>query len=356
MLREKRDDLLMNKSARIFSITHEQDVDGLFCGAILKNAFKNTLVFLTNHGHKNMKRVADVLEKNVVQSKRPGTVVFSDLSINSLADVDIVEKSCLKAREYGWEIVWLDHHYWNEEIKKRVQLFAKLILSPEHEQKCAAELVYQQFAKGRTGCRRAAEFAHVVDFRLPGVHKLPPLPEIITYYRNMPDAYTKLQQLIENFSKGIFWNEDLQEEYDSKYLPLREEALSAAFESLSLHNIGNYAIAVAESPKLVAKSLLAEKIFIEKPDAVMVVLFSPDGKISIRRKPGLNIIRCDIIASKLNGGGHSYAAGAIIRRKNNDVYANDDSDNGSDNNTNNTPIQTKEVVQALQTVIEGTID
>jgi nanoRNase/pAp phosphatase (c-di-AMP/oligoRNAs hydrolase) len=123
-----------------------------------------------------------------------------------------------------------------------------------------------------------------------------------------------------------------------------------------LHNIGNYAIAVAESPKLVAKSVLAEKIFIEKPDAVMVVLFSPDGKISMRRKPGLNIIRCDIIASKLNGGGHSYAAGAIIRRKNNDVYANDDSDNGSDNNTNNTPIQTKEVIQALQTAIEGTRD
>ena len=32
---------------RILSITHEQDVDGLFCGAILKNAFPDTLVFLT---------------------------------------------------------------------------------------------------------------------------------------------------------------------------------------------------------------------------------------------------------------------------------------------------------------------
>src|ERR671919_3224981 len=112
--------------------------------------------------------------------------------------------------------------------------------------------------------------------QLPGVQNLSPLPEIIAYYRILPDTYAKLQRLIENVSKGVFWNEDLQEEYDSKYLPLREEALSSAFESLSLHNIGNYAIAVAESPKLVAKSLLAEKIFIEKPDAVMVVLFSPD--------------------------------------------------------------------------------
>jgi uncharacterized protein len=303
------------KSNRIFSITHEQDVDGLFCAAILKNTFRNTLVFLTNHGHQNMKRVADVLATNVTRSKKSGTIIFSDLSIYSLEDVDTIEKSSYKAKEYGWNIVWLDHHYWNEEIKKRVQSFSKLILSPEHEQKCAAELVYQQFAKDRTACRRMAEFAHVVDFRLSGVHNLPPLPEIITYYRSMPDAYGKLQQLIEKVSRGIFWDEDLQEDYDSKYIPLKEDALLSALNSLSLHNIGNYVIAVAESPKVIAKSILAEKIFAENPEAIIVVLFSPDGKISIRRKPGANI-RCDIIASKLNGGGHSYAAGATITRKN----------------------------------------
>jgi len=303
------------KSNRIFSITHEQDVDGLFCAAILKNTFRNTLVFLTNHGHQNMKRVADVLATNVTRSKKSGTIIFSDLSIYSLEDVDTIEKSSYKAKEYGWNIVWLDHRYWNEEIKKRVQSFSKLILSPEHEQKCAAELVYQQFAKDRTACRRMAEFAHVVDFRLSGVHNLPPLPEIITYYRSMPDAYGKLQQLIEKVSRGIFWDEDLQEDYDSKYIPLKEDALLSALNSLSLHNIGNYVIAVAESPKVIAKSILAEKIFAENPEAIIVVLFSPDGKISIRRKPGANI-RCDIIASKLNGGGHSYAAGATITRKN----------------------------------------
>ena len=52
------------------------------------------------------------------------------------------------------------------------------------------ELVCQQFAKDRTACKRMAEFAHIVDFRLPGIHDLPPLAEIITYYRSMPDACT----------------------------------------------------------------------------------------------------------------------------------------------------------------------
>jgi uncharacterized protein len=150
----------------------------------------------------------------------------------------------------------------------------------------------------------------------------------------MSDVYSKLQQLIEKAAIGIFWDEDLQEEYDSKYLPLKEEALASALKSLSLHNIGNYIIAVAESPKVIAKSILAEKMFVEKPEAVMAVLFSPDGKISIRRKSGTNI-RCDMIASKLNGGGHSYAAGATITRE------------------NSIKIQTTDVVQSLQTVIES---
>ena len=168
----------MNKFTRILSITHEQDVDGIFSGAILKNTFRNTLVLLTNHGYKNMKRAADILERNVAQSKRSGMVVFSDLSLNNTAEAQVIGRECSNAKQCGWEIVWLDHHCWNKEIIEMVQSFAKLILATEHEQKCAAELVYHQFARGRTACRRAAEFAHIFDFRLPGVQKLPPLPEI----------------------------------------------------------------------------------------------------------------------------------------------------------------------------------
>jgi nanoRNase/pAp phosphatase (c-di-AMP/oligoRNAs hydrolase) len=133
--------------------------------------------------------------------------------------------------------------------------------------------------------------------------------------------------------------------------PLKEEALSSAFKSLSFHNIGNYVIAVAESLKLLAKSILAEKIFIQRTDALIAVLFSPG--VSIRRRPGVNTIRCDMIASKLDGGGHSYAAGAIIRKRNNDGHVNDDDGYSEyDNEVNSTPIQTEDVVQALESAFE----
>jgi hypothetical protein len=40
------------RGKRILSITHEQDVDGLFCGAILKNSFPDTWYFLQTMGIK----------------------------------------------------------------------------------------------------------------------------------------------------------------------------------------------------------------------------------------------------------------------------------------------------------------
>ena len=59
-----------------------------------------------------------------------------------------------------------------------------------------------------------------------------------------------------------------------------------------------------------------------------------------------------MIASKLYGGGHSYAAGAIIRKRNNDSHVNDDGYGEYDNDNNSTPIQTKDVVHALESAFE----
>src|SRR5919197_1244867 len=156
---------IVNKKGRILSITHEQDVDGLFCGAILKNAFPDTLVFLTNHGHENMKKVAEVIKYNVNRSSKSGTIVVSD-------------------------------------------------------------------------------FAHIVDFRLPEVNTLPPLPEIITFYRSLPDSYKKLQLIITKASKGVFWDEELQQDYEQQYVPLKESAISFAIKSLSICEINAITVAI----------------------------------------------------------------------------------------------------------------
>jgi oligoribonuclease NrnB/cAMP/cGMP phosphodiesterase (DHH superfamily) len=304
----------MTNTKRILSLTHEQDVDGLFSSAILKNAFPDTLVFLTNYGHKNMQRAATIIKFNVSRSRKNGTIVITDLGVDDTEDIKPIEDAAVDARNYGWDFVWLDHHVWSEEIKNRAQSFASLILSKD-EMKCTAELVYETFAKNRRTCQKIARFAHIVDFRLSEVHKLPPLPELISYYRSLTNPYPKLQSIVNKASKGVFWDDDLQEDFEHLYLPIRESTIFAAMKSLTICDIHNHKVAITESPRIISKSILSEKIFLEKPEVSLVILFAPDGKVSIRRKPGSDI-KCDVIGRRLDGGGHSYAAAGIIKNNN----------------------------------------
>jgi oligoribonuclease NrnB/cAMP/cGMP phosphodiesterase (DHH superfamily) len=118
--------------------------------------------------------------------------------------------------------------------------------------------------------------------------------------------------IVEKASRGIFWDEDLQQEYENQYIPLKEAAMSSAMKSLSIHEINGLLVAITESPRILPKSLLSERIFEEKPNVIIAALYSPDGTISIRRKANTDI-KCDKIAQRLNGGGHSYAAAGIIK-------------------------------------------
>ena len=323
------------RGKRILSITHEQDVDGLFCGAILKNSFPDTLVFLTNYGNKNVKRVSDIIKFNVSRSTRAGTVVISDLAVHDSSDIKSLEEAAYLSKNYAWDFVWLDHHNWDKDVKLKVESFATLVLADDNlrQPKCASELIVEHFDLNRTACKRMANFAHIVDFRLPAVRSLPPLPELIAYYRSLPDSYHKLQLIVKKASKGIFWDEELQEEYETHYLPLKESNMSFAMSALSTHEINDLVVGITESPRALSKSLLSEKIFEEKPEVKIVVIYSLDGRVSIRRKPGTDI-RCDRIANRLGGGGHIYAAAGIIKP---------DSDK---------PLQSSTIVQEIQKCLE----
>ena len=297
---------------KVLSITHQQDVDGLFCGAILKNAFPDTMVHLTNYGYSNMVQVSKTIENSVSKSKKKGIIIISDLSVDDVKDVEPIEIAAGKANSSGWRFLWIDHHFWNEPVRKKVESFATLILSKDGDRKCAAELICETLNIKRTACQRMAKFAHNADFGLNEIKNPPPLQEIIRYYLTLPNAHKKLHTIVKKASKGIFWDDELQEVYDSKYMPLKESSIKTAMDSLVVQYIHAYGVAIVESPQILPKSIIAERIFRSHKDVDLAVLFAPDGKLSIRRKPDSDI-RCDFIAQKLNGGGHSYAAGGVIK-------------------------------------------
>lgn len=93
----------MINTKKILSITHEQGIDGLFSGAILKNAFPKTLVFLTNYGHENMNRIANIIKFNA--SRSSGTIVVSDMAINNDLDVKLMEEAAMESRSYVWDFL-----------------------------------------------------------------------------------------------------------------------------------------------------------------------------------------------------------------------------------------------------------
>ncbi|HKR73269.1 MAG TPA: DHHA1 domain-containing protein, partial [Candidatus Nitrosocosmicus sp.] len=330
--------LLNSKKERILSITHQQDIDGLFCGAILKNAFPDTLVYLTNYGYRNILNIANTIETNITKSKKQGTIIISDLSVDNTEEASIIKSAGIKATARGWNFFWIDHHAWRPEVKDMIKSFATVVLSEEKDKKCASELICDIFDIKRTACTRMAKFAHIADFRLPELSNMPPLPEMVRYYSTFSDHYRKLQSIINKASSGIFWDNELQAEYESKYLPQKDLAIKEALKSLMVTSIHEYKVAVIEAPKILSKGILSELVYNLYDDVDIVILFSPDGKISIRRKPDSEI-RCDLIAQKLNGGGHSYAAAGIIKSP---IYL---------ENSKTRTINVQDVIRALQVVL-----
>ena len=108
--------------------------------------------------------------------------------------------------------------------------------------------------------------------------------------------------------------------------------MSCAMKSLTIYDICNHKVAITELPKIISKSFLAEKIFVEKPEISLVILFTPDGKVSIRKKPALDI-KFDVIGRRLGGGGHNYASADIIKN-------------------NNESLKIGQVAQALETILK----
>ena len=60
--------------------------------------------------------------------------------------------------------------------------------------------------------------------------------------------------------------------------------MSSAMKSLSIHHIQGLVVAITEAPRILSKGLLAKKIFQERPNVILVVLYAQDGKVSIRRR------------------------------------------------------------------------
>lgn len=298
---------------KVIIVSHESDVDGVFSAAIALQRYSQGKVFFTSYGKENFSRIFDLIYREVLELSSKGLVIFSDLGLNEEL-IEIVSELFSFLRSNCWEVLWIDHHPWptksielfNSEIKTR-----KLVLDNSGE-KCAAELVYDYLLPGNIKARQLASIAHTSDFLLND-QIYPPLPELITYYKNIPNFYSKLTELAVKVSNGILWDTTMQQEFFI-YCRHRDEAKMESIKKMQTIELNNgMKMAVIPSNTYIQASLFSQEVFRET--RVDVVFFlSDEGKVSIRRNnPN---IKCNKIASKLlEGGGHEYAAGGHVRSK-----------------------------------------
>jgi oligoribonuclease NrnB/cAMP/cGMP phosphodiesterase (DHH superfamily) len=284
--------------------THEADLDGICSAAIGLLKYKNASINFYNYGKENFKTMFEML---VEESKRisEGIIIVSDLGIN----LDVVTPtidSIKKIKETKWQMFWVDHHLWPIEANP-----VSSLVSTIHDfsgTKCASDLMYEYFMPLSSTAQDLSLIAHTSDFMSNDVY-VPPIPELIQYYRTFSNAIERLLVLTYKIAKGIFWDVEMQQEY-IEYSKIRKRKHKEALKTMIMRKICGYDVALVMTSKYLQSSIFANEIM-KETSADLVFLIDTCGKVSIRRS---NLsISCQRIAHFLNeGGGHSFAAGARL--------------------------------------------
>ena len=302
----------------VIIVSHESDVDGVFSASIVLMRYPQAKTLFTSYGKENFSRISDLIYREINAVSGPGLLVFCDLGLNEEI-ISLISEIFGFVCSNSWSIVWVDHHPWTPEA---LGLFSgnghdqRELIHDSTGKKCASELVYEFLLKDNHMAKGLALMAHASDFLLKDQF-LPPLPELIIYYRTLPDFYSRLTWLSRKISRGILWDTEMQEEYIN-YSKLRDKSKVNAWKELREIELSNgIKIAVVPTGPYIQSSLFSEEIF-EKNSFDIIFFLTKDGKVSIRRKN--LILNCnDIALELLEGGGHNYAAGGKIRSDPEDI-------------------------------------
>src|SRR5688572_9674901 len=322
----------MNNSNNFLIFSHEQDVDGLFSAAVLRIAYPQSEVILTNYGYQNMLAIKSRI-LSFTQSHGSGTVIISDIGINYESYLPVYEALSTSKRR-GFSNVWIDHHVWPEGMEEKFSPICEMVLRSETEtgrnglKKCATELCIERFAPASAHAKTLGCIAHRTDFPESVRFPLPPLTGLISYYLGKKELNHKLYSVIlDNASRGILWNTEMQEDM-IEASRLVDESIMRSIKSMvikefhfkppaRIEQAGNVRVAIAKADSFVSRSLLLGKI-IDESEIDLAMAYTSDGKLSVRRKHGLPEKGLQIDCSKVaaafrEGGGHPGAAGGFLK-------------------------------------------
>jgi oligoribonuclease NrnB/cAMP/cGMP phosphodiesterase (DHH superfamily) len=322
----------MNDSNNFLIFSHEQDVDGLFSAAVLRMVYPQSEVVLTNYGFQNMLAVKNKI-LSFTQSHNLGTIMISDIGINYESYLPVYE-ALSTSKQRGFSNIWIDHHVWPEGMEEKFSPICEMVLCSETQmgrnglKKCTTELCIERFAPASAYAKTLGCIAHRTDFPESVKFPLPPLTGLISYYLGNKGLNYKLYSVIlDNVSLGILWNTEMQADM-IEASRLIDESIMRSIRSMvikefnfkpadTIEQVRNVRVAIAKADSFVSRSLLLGKI-IDESKIDLAMAYTPDGKLSVRRRhdlpeKGLQIDCSKVAAAFREGGGHPGAAGGFLR-------------------------------------------
>ncbi|MDQ3835389.1 MAG: hypothetical protein M3270_00435 [Thermoproteota archaeon] len=322
----------MNNSNNFLIFSHEQDVDGLFSAAVLRMAYPESQVILTNYGFQNMLAVKKEI-LSFTQSFDSGTIIISDIGVNYESYLPIYE-ALSTSKQRGFSNIWIDHHVWPEGLEEKISPVCEFVLYSEDKmqtnepKKCATELCIERFGPVSPHAKTLGCIAHRTDFPDSARFPVPPLTGLISYYLGNKELSHKLYSVIlESACRGILWTTEMQEDMiqasrliDESIMRSINSAVIKEFEFKPLARVEQVTktkVAIAKADSFVSRSHLLGKI-IDDIKVDLAMAYTSDGKLSVRTRQGVAEDGIQIDCSKLaaafrEGGGHKNAAGGFLR-------------------------------------------
>jgi oligoribonuclease NrnB/cAMP/cGMP phosphodiesterase (DHH superfamily) len=300
---------------KVIIFSHESDLDGLFSAAIGLIRYPQARLVFLNYGSENFIKMRGFIESATRSSQERGIIIITDLGLNSDQSlIDTCKENFAIAKKKKWNVVWIDHHPWPENAIQGMEPYVELVLNSSGS-KCAAELIYEKFLAGHHLAEKLASLAHTMDY-FTNDQYLTPTSELIRYYHNFPDRYSRLTELAHKSSRGILWDIQMQIDH-SEYVLLRDDAKERVLSTMQIQDIRGIKTAFIQSSPFIQNSLFSEEVF-KRTGVDLAIFYGTDGRVSIRRNN--DKISCNDIAANLpEGGGHVFAAGATYRSLPNDV-------------------------------------
>jgi oligoribonuclease NrnB/cAMP/cGMP phosphodiesterase (DHH superfamily) len=294
--------------------SHEADIDGMYSATVALMKYPRAKLSFYNYGLKNFRKMFDYIKNESKKSKK-GLVIISDLGINDEQVSNLTIESVHYLKQRQWSVLWVDHHPWQ---KKSLGSLRKIgtLYHDSSGRKCSTEIMYEKLMQKDKIAEQLKLIAHSSDFMIDLKNHDSRVSELIHFYRNKAGSKQKLEYLVQKASNGILWDSEMQKDY-VKFIKLADFHKRKSLDTLTTRKILSYDVAFVFTYPYVQASLFANDVFC-KTMVDLVMLFNKHGKVSIRRNT--ERISCSSIASHLvEGGGHEFASGGMLRSDPKDV-------------------------------------